>query len=174
MAEERPNKRPRTASPPPIASTSTLPRPQESTNNASQPSQPILTDDELREIEEKSLEEKWRIYEMIQEEYHDSSFPPFPFLPPSPSSSSLNPKPFSNCSKNSNQRTPSRLSKNFHPLTRTRYRTNLFRILVETNSHFLPLIKPLENPFPTIPLDQDHTNSKTERRNQRSKENFRG
>ena len=173
MTEERPNKRPRTTSPPPIASTSTLPQPQESINNAStsslpQPSEPILTDEELREIEEKSLEEKWRIYEMIQEEYHDSSFP----SSPPPSSSSLNPEPFQNCQNNSNQRTASRLSKNFHPLTRTRYRTNLFRILVETNSHF-PSLRAIQNSFP-IPLNQDRAIPKTERRNQRSKENFRG
>lgn len=82
MTDERPTKRPRTVSPPPVASTSTL---ETSNNNNASPSVsslpqpqptsdgPSLTPDEIRDQEEKLLEEKWRMYEMIQEEYHDSS-----------------------------------------------------------------------------------------------------
>ncbi|GAA5828348.1 hypothetical protein JCM5353_004801 [Sporobolomyces roseus] len=80
MTDERPTKRPRTVSPPPVASTSTL---ETSNNNNASPSNsslphsqpttdgPSLTPDEIRDQEEKLLEEKWRMYEMIQEEYHD-------------------------------------------------------------------------------------------------------
>ena len=87
--EERPNKRQRTKSPSPIASTSVLPQPEANavvaSNNNNQDSTPqdeqgegTAADTESRELTQAELDEKWRIYEMISEEYHDSKFP---FLP---------------------------------------------------------------------------------------------
>ncbi|GAA5948437.1 hypothetical protein JCM3765_001419 [Sporobolomyces pararoseus] len=80
--QERPTKRPRTKSPPPVASTSTLPQPEENAVVASNNNNPDSTpqdqeveatagDTEPRELTQAELDEKWRIYEMISEEYHD-------------------------------------------------------------------------------------------------------
>lgn len=90
--DERPTKRQRTRSPPPIASTSSLPRTEgldahlsrnasnDNNNNVgpattTQAGASVAEEDEP-EMTQAELDEKWRIYEMISEEYHDSSLSP--------------------------------------------------------------------------------------------------
>ncbi|GAA5883084.1 hypothetical protein JCM16303_006082 [Sporobolomyces ruberrimus] len=76
---ERPTKRPRTRTPPvqvPVASTSTL-RDASNNNNEQHSTVEGATEEEEpaveleKEMTQEELDEKWRIYEMIAEEYHD-------------------------------------------------------------------------------------------------------
>lgn len=77
---ERPAKRSRTRSPPvqvPVASTSTL-QDASNNNNKQHSTEERATEEEEpaveleKEMTQEELDEKWRIYEMIAEEYHDS------------------------------------------------------------------------------------------------------